>query len=89
MFNIQNEIGFEGGNRFVVAQHRYVMNFQFAVGDLIDTTSGAGFIPEVWSDAIYSFFFQANKLRNSVTELRNSSGFSIAGECPQSLIIFT
>ena len=68
MFNIQNEIGFEGGNRFVVAQHRYVMNFQFAVGDLMDTTSGAGFIPEVWSDAIYSFFFQANKLRGSVDD---------------------
>ena len=68
MFNIQNEIGFEGGNRFVVAQHRYVMNFQFAVGDLMDKTSGAGFIPEVWSDAIYSFFFRANKLRSTVDD---------------------
>ena len=68
MFNIQNELGFEGGNRFVVHQHRYVMNVQFAAGDLMDTTSGAGFIPEVWSDAIYSFFFQANKLRNSVDD---------------------
>jgi len=68
MFNIQNELGFEGGNRFVVHQHRYIMNVQFAVGDLMDTTSGAGFIPEVWSDAIYSFFFQANKLRGSVDD---------------------
>ena len=68
MFNIQNELGFEGGNRFVVHQHRYVMNVQFAVGDLMDVTSGAGFIPEVWSDAIYSFFFQANKLRGSVDD---------------------
>ena len=68
MFNIQNEIGFEGGNRFVVTQHRYVMNFQFAAGDLMDTTSGDGFIPEVWSDAIYSFFFRANKLRGSVDD---------------------
>ena len=68
MFNIQNELGFEGGNRFVVHQHRYVMSVQFAVGDLMDVTSGAGFIPEVWSDAIYSFFFQANKLRGSVDD---------------------
>ena len=35
-----------------------------AVGDLMDKTSGDGFVPEVWSDAIYSFFFRANKLRN-------------------------
>ena len=68
MFNIQNELGFEGGNRFVVHQHRHVMNIQFAAGDLMDTTSGAGFIPEVWSDAIYSFFFLANKLRNSIDD---------------------
>ena len=27
-----------------------------AVGDLMDKTSGAGFIPEVWADSIYSFF---------------------------------
>mgnify|MGYP003135285824 CR=1 FL=1 len=31
-------------------------------------TSGAGFIPEVWSDSIYSFFFRANKLRNTVDD---------------------
>ena len=41
---------------------------QMAAGDLMDTTSGAGFIPELWSDAIYSFFFQANKLRSSVSD---------------------
>ena len=39
-----------------------------AVGDLMDKTSGDGFVPEVWSDAIYSFFFRANKLRNSVDD---------------------
>ena len=39
-----------------------------AVGDLMDKTSGAGFIPEVWADSIYSFFFRANKLRNSVDD---------------------
>ena len=43
-------------------------NKQMAAGDLMDTTSGAGFIPELWSDAIYSFFFQANKLRSSVSD---------------------
>jgi hypothetical protein len=39
-----------------------------AVGDLMDKTSGAGFIPEVWSDSIYSFFFRANGLRSSVDD---------------------
>ena len=39
-----------------------------ATGDLMDKTSGAGFIPQVWSDSIYSFFFRANKLRNSVDD---------------------
>ena len=39
-----------------------------AVGDLMDKTSGDGFVPEVWADAIYSFFFRANKLRNSVDD---------------------
>tara|TARA_Y100001973_G_C5168744_1_gene317745 strand:- start:373 stop:1281 length:909 start_codon:yes stop_codon:yes gene_type:complete len=39
-----------------------------AAGDLMDTTSGAGFIPEVWSDAIYSFFFRANGLRGTVDD---------------------
>ena len=37
-------------------------------GDLMDTTSGAGFIPDLWADPIYSFFFRANKLRNSVDD---------------------
>ena len=37
-------------------------------GDLMDKTSGAGFIPQVWSDSIYSFFFRANKLRNSIDD---------------------
>ena len=41
---------------------------QMAVGDLMDTTSGAGFIPDLWSDAIYSFFMQTNKLRGSVSD---------------------
>ena len=39
-----------------------------ATGDLMDKTSGAGFIPQVWSDSIYSFFFRANTLRNSVDD---------------------
>ena len=48
------------------AQNGYAgNNLQMAVGDLMDTTSGAGFIPDLWSDAIYSFFFRANKLRGS------------------------
>ena len=68
MFNIQNEIGFEGGNRFVVHQHRYVMNVQFAVGDLMDITAGGGFVPDVWSESIYSFFFRANKLRGTIDD---------------------
>ena len=51
------------------ALHGAYANYkQMAVGDLMDTTSGAGFIPELWSDAIYSFFFQANKLRGSVSD---------------------
>ena len=51
------------------ALHGAYANYkQMAVGDLMDTTSGAGFIPELWSDAIYSFFFQANKLRVSVSD---------------------
>ena len=51
------------------ALHGAYANYkQMAVGDLMDTTSGAGFIPELWSDAIYSFFFQANKLRSSVSD---------------------
>ena len=39
-----------------------------ASGDLLDTTSLAGFIPDLWSDAIYSFFMQTNKLRGSVSD---------------------
>ena len=39
-----------------------------AVGDLFDVTSGSGFIPELWSDSIYSFFFRANKLRSTVDD---------------------
>ena len=39
-----------------------------AAGDLFDTTSGAGFIPELWSDPIYSFFFRGNKLRGTVDD---------------------
>ena len=39
-----------------------------AAGDLFDTTSGAGFIPELWADPSYSFFFRANKLRSSVDD---------------------
>ena len=39
-----------------------------AAGDLMDTTSGAGFIPDLWADAIYSFFFRANKLRGTVDD---------------------
>ena len=51
------------------ALHGAYANYkQMAAGDLMDTTSGAGFIPELWSDAIYSFFFQANKLRSSVSD---------------------
>ena len=37
-------------------------------GDLMDTTSGAGFVPDLWADAIYSFFFRANKLRATVDD---------------------
>ena len=51
------------------ALHGAYANYkQMAAGDLMDTTSGSGFIPELWSDAIYSFFFQANKLRSSVSD---------------------
>lgn len=39
-----------------------------AVGDLMDKTAGAGFVPELWSDSIYSFFFRANKLRSTVDD---------------------
>ena len=39
-----------------------------AIGDLMDKTSGAGFVPEVWSDSIYSFFFRANKLRGTIDD---------------------
>ena len=42
--------------------------YAMAAGDLMDTTAGAGFIPELWSEPIYSFFFRANKLRNSVSD---------------------
>ena len=37
-----------------------------AVGDLMDKTSGDGFVPEVWADAIYSFFLE---LINCVIQL--------------------
>ena len=50
------------------ALHGAMANQCMGAGDLMDTTSGAGFIPELWSDAIYSFFFQANKLRSSVSD---------------------
>ena len=39
-----------------------------AVGDLMDKTAGAGFVPELWSDSIYSFFFRANKLRSTIDD---------------------
>ena len=39
-----------------------------AAGDLLDTTSLGGFIPDLWSDAIYSFFFRGNKLRGTVDD---------------------
>ena len=51
------------------AQNGYAgNNLQMAVGDLMDVTSGGGFIPDLWSDAIYSFFMQTNKLRGSVSD---------------------
>ena len=71
MFNIQHEIGYgEGRNPFVQngCDTHIGMRIQFAVGDLMDKTAGAGFVPEVWSDSIYSFFFRANKLRNSIDD---------------------
>ena len=43
-------------------------NDLMAAGDLLDTTSLGGFIPDLWSDAIYSFFLQTNKLRGSVSD---------------------
>jgi len=39
-----------------------------AAGDLMDKTSGAAFVPALWADAIYSFFFRANKLRGTVDD---------------------
>ena len=39
-----------------------------AAGDLLDTTSLGGFIPDLWSEAIYSFFFRANKLRGTIDD---------------------
>jgi len=34
----------------------------------LDTTTGANFIPELWSEPIYKFFFRKLKLRNSVDD---------------------
>ena len=39
-----------------------------AAGDFMDTTSGAGFVPDLWADAIYSFFYRGNKLRSTVDD---------------------
>ena len=43
-------------------------NDRMAAGDLMDTTSLGGFIPDLWSDAIYSFFFRGNKLRGTIDD---------------------
>ena len=39
-----------------------------AAGDLLDTTSLGGFIPDLWADSIYSFFFRGNKLRGTIDD---------------------
>ena len=35
---------------------------------LLDITTGANFIPELWADPIYKFYQRANKLSNSVDD---------------------